>query len=436
MNMTFNFDNKYDKKNSDEKIIEATNYLLERYTFATMKDTGEIYSYDSERGIYVKGGEVFIKSELAAMHTYIPTSQVNEIINTIKSKTYTDRKEFDSTIEWLACKDCMVNLKTGETRPHSPDFMATIQIPVIYQKSLDLSNYQFSCPKIMKFLREIVSDKRDIDTILDFFAYCLWPEMKFHKFLILNGEGRNGKGTLCKLITCLFGTENVSSESLDQLLNGRFSPSQLNGKLVNIDADTSKEISKKLGILKKLTENDQISAEEKFKSPFNFVNHAKLIQVTNELPEIKEDTIAIFSRLIIIDFEKTFIKNANPNLIDELTTGEELFGLFHILLKRLPRVLKSGISYSKSIETLEQYQLRMNPVNYFADCYLEKASESKVKKDIVYKKYKEFCYRNKIHPKSETKFSQEIRKIGYEYKQLRDGSSYKPYYWINVRMKV
>ena len=172
------------------------------------------------------------------------------------------------------------------------------------------------------------------------------------------------------------------------------------------------------------------------KSPFNFVNHAKLIQVTNELPEIKEDTIAIFSRLIIIDFEKTFIKNANPNLIDELTTGEELFGLFHILLKRLPRVLKSGISYSKSIETLEQYQLRMNPVNYFADCYLEKASESKVKKDIVYKKYKEFCYRNKIHPKSETKFSQEIRKIGYEYKQLRDGSSYKPYYWINVRMKV
>ena len=382
MNMTFNFDNKYDKKNSDEKIIEAIKFLIEQYTFATMKDTDEIYHYDSDRGIYVKGGEVFIKKELAAMHAYIPSHHVNEIINTIKSKTYTDRKEFDSNIEWLACKDCMINLKTGEIKSNSPDFMATIQIPVSYRKSFDSQNNQFSCPRILKFLNEIVSDRRDVDTILDFLAYALWREMKYHKLLLLEGDGRNGKGTLCKVITRFFGYENVSSESLDQLLNGRFSSSQLNGKLVNIDADISKEISKKLGILKKLTGNDQISAEEKFKASFNFVNHAKLILVTNELPEIKEDTIAIFSRLLIINFSKTFIKNANPNLVEELTTEEELSGLLHILLKRLPRILKTGISYSKSIESLEQYQLRMNPVKYFADTYLEKVLNLKLKKKL------------------------------------------------------
>ena len=42
--------------------------------------------------------------------------------------------------------------------------------------------------------------------------------MKFHKLLLLEGDRRNGKGTLCKVITRLFGYENVSSESLDQLL--------------------------------------------------------------------------------------------------------------------------------------------------------------------------------------------------------------------------
>ncbi|HET9806206.1 MAG TPA: phage/plasmid primase, P4 family [Nitrososphaeraceae archaeon] len=434
--MTFNSDNIFSgKKLEHDKIIESINYLTNQYNFATLKDTDEIYYYDSNRGIYVKGREVFIKSELAAMQTYMPIHQVNEIINTIKSKTYTDRKEFDSKIEWLACKDCMINLLNGETQSHSPDFMATLQIPVTYKKIPDLPNNQFLCPKIMKFLHEIVSDKRDVETIIDFMAYCLWREMKFHKLLLLNGEGGNGKGTLCKLITCFFGRENVSSESLDQLLNGRFSPSQINGKLVNIDADTSKEISKKLGILKKLTGNDLISAEEKFKSPFNFVNHAKLIQVTNKLPEIKEDTIAIFSRLLIIDFSKTFIKNANPDLIKELTTEEELSGLLHVLLKRLPRVLKSGISYSKPIETLEQYQLRMNSVKYFSDNYLEKVQEYKVKKEVVYKKYKEFCFKNKITPKAEYKFSQQLVRMGFEYKQLRDGGTYRPYYWINLRMK-
>lgn len=112
-----------------------------------MKDTDDIYYYDSDKGIYVQGGGVFIKKEVAAMHTYLPTYQVNEIINTIKSKTYTDRKEFDSNIEWLACKNCMINLIIGETRPHSPDFMVTMQIPVTYPKILDSPNHQFSCPK-------------------------------------------------------------------------------------------------------------------------------------------------------------------------------------------------------------------------------------------------------------------------------------------------
>jgi len=437
MNIGSNSDSIYYRNKKDyEVIISSTNFLIERYTFATMKDTDEIYYYDSDKGIYVKGGEIFIKKELAAMHAYIPSHQVKEIINTIKSKTYIDRKEFDSNIEWLACKDCMINLKTGEIKPHLPDFMTAIQIPVSYRMSFDSQNNQFSCQRIMKFLNEIVSDRRDIDTILDFLALALWREMKYHKLLLLEGNGRNGKGTLCKVITRLFGYENVSSESLDQLLNGRFSSSQLNGKLVNIDADISKEISKKLGMLKKLTGNDQISAEEKFKASFNFVNHAKLILVTNELPEIKEDTIAIFSRLLIINFSKTFIKNANPNLIDELTTEEELSGLLQILLKRLPRVFKTGISYSKSIESLEQYQLRMNHVKYFADTYLEKVSECKIKKEIVYIKFKEYCYKNKITPKPENKFSQDMRKIGFEYRQLRTGSSFRSYYWINLRMKV
>ena len=212
---------------------------------------------------------------------------------------------------------------------------------------------------------------------------------------------------------------------------------ELNGKLVNIDADISKAISKKLGILKKLTGNDQISAEEKFKTSFNFVNHAKLILVTNKLPEIKEDTIAIFSRLLIINFSKTFIKNANPNLVEDLTTEEELSGLLHILLKRLPRILKTGISYSKSIETLEQYQLRMNPVKYFSEVYLEKVSESKVKKETVYNKFKEYCYKNKITIKPENKFSQDMIRMGFEYRQLqRWNKDFRSYYWINLRMKV
>jgi len=202
MNATFNFNKENEIKETEQNIIiESVNYLTERFTFTTMKDTEEIYYYDSNRGIHIKGGIIFIKSELSTMHVYIASHTVHEIINTIKSQTYTDRKEFDSKIEWVACENCMLNLLTGEDNTHSPEFMATIQIPVIYKKKLQPSNTELQkhnhCPRIMRFLHQIVSNRNDVDTILDFIAYCLWGEMRFHKILILNGEGRNGKSTLC-----------------------------------------------------------------------------------------------------------------------------------------------------------------------------------------------------------------------------------------------
>jgi hypothetical protein len=62
MNIASDSDSIYYRNKKDyEQIISSTNFLIKQYTFATMKDTDEIYHYDSDRGIYVKGGEIFIK---------------------------------------------------------------------------------------------------------------------------------------------------------------------------------------------------------------------------------------------------------------------------------------------------------------------------------------------------------------------------------------
>ena len=91
--------------------------------------------------------------------------------------------------------------------------------------------------------------------------------------------------------------------------------------------------------------------------------------------------LAIFSRLIVIDFSKTYTENANPDLINELTTTEELSGLFTVLLKRLPRILKFGISYTKSIEEIShKYKFRINSVKNFADAHLQESLETILEK--------------------------------------------------------
>ena len=293
------------------------------------------------------------------------------------------RSRFDSQIEWLTLKNCVVNLKTLDTRPFSPEFMATIRIPVSYCNENGVMNDFFEwiedpfvtvpCPAILKFMYEVMSPE-DVETVLDFIAYCLWRSFPFHVYLLFNGSGRNGKGVMLEIIKCFLEHNNVSGESLHRLLGTRFATAELYGKVANIDADLSKEALKNTGVLKKMTGGDYIPAEKKFCPPFQFVNHAKLLFSANEIPMAEDETDAFFSRLIIINFPNQFLGNkADPIIIRKLTTDDELSGLLRITLRRLPRVLKEGISTTSSSidENYEKYILSSYPVRAFFEAVLE-----------------------------------------------------------------
>lgn len=143
----------------------------------------------------------------------------------------------------------------------------------------------------------------------------------------------------------------------------RFATAELYGKLANIDADLSKKALKNTGILKKLTGGDYIPTEKKFRSPFQFVSNTKLLFSANEIPITEDETDAFFSCLIIINFPNQFVgKKDDPYLF--ITTDEELSGLLRIILRRLPRVLKEGISTTSSSidENYKKYILSSTPV--------------------------------------------------------------------------
>ena len=116
----------------------------------------------------------------------------------------------------------------------------------------------------------------DVETVLDFIAYCLWRELRFHKLLLFNGSGRNGKGVTTQLITRFLGRQNVSNETLHRILENRFASAKLFGKMANIDADMSSQALRHTGILKMLTGGDDVPAEHKFKPAFSLIDSAKI----------------------------------------------------------------------------------------------------------------------------------------------------------------
>jgi hypothetical protein len=201
-------------KEALEAISKLAKDLTKKYHFKTMKDTREIYYYDHNAGIYRKDGEWLIEQELLRYNPERRTTyDAAEIKNRIMWSTYTDRTAFDPDINWLCCANVMVNIRTGEVRDHNSAFMATVQVPHIF-----LHRTPYVHPyKIMQFFHQVIASDENIETILDFIAYSLYRDLPFHKWLLLNGGGRNGKGTTLTLITKFLGTDNVSNETLERL---------------------------------------------------------------------------------------------------------------------------------------------------------------------------------------------------------------------------
>ncbi|HEY7570724.1 MAG TPA: phage/plasmid primase, P4 family [Nitrososphaeraceae archaeon] len=420
--------------------------ILYNYHLKTMRDNYEQWHYSHTKGIFVQEGEFLVKEVMQSIvGTKLTTKLFNEAKNEIERRSLMRRTEFDRDIEWMATNNCMVNLLTGESFTFSPNFLCTTKLPV----TLDHRYIKDACAnclrlvkwhdsEIMKFLNSIM-DPEDIDLILDFLAYCMWRDYRQNFWLLLHGAGSNGKSTLLSLIQRFLGTDNVSSESLDRLLHNQFSIANLYQKIANIDADVSQDvILNNTGILKILTGNDVITGEYKFKTSFKFTNHAKLIMSCNKISQTGDDTDAFYRRVLIISFKKQFFgKNDDRKIIAKLTTEQELTGLLHELLSRIPRIVNEGlrqVTNESLAETYRKYSWGSDPLKYFCDRAIMLDTTAKVPKMDMYNHYIKFCNAEGLPTESEQSFSRKFRKnTDLQTKQFRLNHD-KVYCWVGVRL--
>ena len=117
---------KEEEKKKQEKIQEQVKLkkpieeLEIKYHFKTLNDTSEIWYYKESKGIFVSNAEVVIKARLESeFGLEFSRRDVSEFLGHIERRTYFDRANFNPSIEWMPFEDCVVNLKTLETKPQS-----------------------------------------------------------------------------------------------------------------------------------------------------------------------------------------------------------------------------------------------------------------------------------------------------------------------------
>jgi putative DNA primase/helicase len=401
------------EEETSNKISDAVDAWIAQYHFVCRTDGNILYYY--KNGVYVPKGELLL-SEMAEQefHGKCSNNMVKEIIGMTKRRTYVDPKNFDVNPDIINVKNGLLDIWTGELKPHTHELYYTVQLPVTFDPDA-------SCPKIKNFFEEIVI-LDDVPLLEEIAGWILWRPYDIHKAIMLWGGGRNGKSAFLRLLEALHGIENISHVSLSKLVSERFAGIDLVGKAGNFFGDLPAKDLSETDIFKAVTGQDTIRVEDKFMKAFDILNTAKMVFSANKLPKSSDDSNGFYSRWIIIKFPFQFgtpERPFNKNLDNELSTPEELSGLLNLSLVALKRMKQNNwnFSYRLTLEDIkDMYKRLSDPVYaYLQDCCesSKPSANSYVIKSDLYNDFKIYAAENNLAPMSMTKFVTSVEDQSY-----------------------
>jgi len=384
-----------------------------------------VYIWTGDKWEEKANGEIK-KAKYAIFGTKFPKASTESIYEYFQGKgQYTNVKPKPSHL--IAFQNGLFNLKTEKLEPLTPEYFVINTLPINY-------NPKAKCPKFQKFQKEIHYPE-DIDFINEWFAYNFYTSYERAMFVILIGNGQNGKTVELAVLQGILGEENVNNSSIQQLTYSQYGPAEPYHKLAVIGDDITNQKLKQTGILKSLSAGASINARRIYGYPFDYTNYAKITAACNEPPEIIDDSDGLWNRLKFIDYPNKFAENPiegtnerqakeKRQLIKDLL--EEKEGITKLLVDTLLKLYKNGFkfTYNKSTKDVREYYRRKSKptICWIEECIISTNDDSKYFfKDKSYPHFKQWCKNNKIKTvPSGQKFFSTLIDEGFSWTQPRE----------------
>jgi len=430
----------------------VVSYLLRKFKIICEYKTDKIKLYDSQLN-YFKDVGVELVQEFLTSELNINNTRTNaiEILHLLKTKTYVDddAQRKSAPLNLIPFKNGVLDLKTMQLLKHDPKYLFDYQHPIEYKP-------EAKCPNIDAFFKQLVPEEA-VDLLYDIFGLILYRENFLEKFFVFTGGGSNGKSRVLIVIQKFIGDGNHSNISLRQMTEDRFAVAKTHKKNVNIGSDIGGQPIRDTSMLKAACSTDQISGQFKFGDIFDFTPTATQLFAANDPPVFVDDSDGMYRRAELILFPNQFgndkdiaedptYKKADPNIVENVTTHEEMSGLLNKAVEHLKKIFttsqlsvtrstselrKNYVKYSNSIKAFLEEMCE--ECNYVPAEY-EKIKENKITRTILiepasgyifvadlYDGYKLFCEREKLQVKTLDFFGKRIVKdSGWELDKQKD----------------
>ncbi|WP_141211430.1 phage/plasmid primase, P4 family [Rhodoferax sp. TH121] len=296
---------------------------------------------------------------------------------------------FDANPYLLAVKNGVIDLRTGEFRPSTPQDMLVVQANVVF-------DHQATAPKFKKFMNFFTCGRPKLEEYLQrVLGYMLLGHGKEQVAFILLGDTENGKGVLSRVMEFVLGKYviSIAPNLLTKAYSGNpNSPTPalmaLRGARMYLCGEGQEGKPFDAAFFKQLSGNDTFTARDGYASQGEFRPVGKLWLSTNELPDVDRQQKAIWRRMVIIPCDGK-VEKVNRNLDDEL--AQEASGVLNWLIEGTKAYRKNGLGSCEEVDQAKKTAMAKSDsvANWIAE-KCSTGSKKKVQASVAYKDYIQF----------------------------------------------
>ena len=250
------------------------------------------------------------ESELANFEFMVAQSaqQVTEAVSSLLIKTPDGLRELDEQGQLL--------VPTGDFRPN---FLT----PMLNVSEEDKA-------RVFAVISGWLNSDEEAESLLRHVATSLSPGWSAVKYVMLLGDGRNGKSVMLKMLHQLFGRTNVSTVTRQAISEQSAVVTELNGKLLNIVYDGRAEYLKDSGSEKSLVAGEPIPIRKLYESSATIVQtNALFLEGLNREPKTHDKSSALQKRIVRFQFPNVYTLD---HRFEKSMINEQMLGAFLSLL--------------------------------------------------------------------------------------------------------
>jgi P4 family phage/plasmid primase-like protien len=378
---------------------------------------------DSEDAVNAIGNAVVELSEVAHNTESLRTLTAMRKIAESEPGIAVADSSFDVDPLLLNVNNGIIDLRTGDLRPHSGDDYMTMLAPVMYRPGARFSLWE-------QFLKQVTGGDNELESYLQrALGYSITGLTSEDVLLFVFGPGGSGKSTFVKAISSVLG-DYAATADFESLVKRpgaggiRNDIARLRGRRLvsSIEVDEGKELAQ--GLVKTITGGDVVAARFLYKEFFEFQPTFTLLLVANDPPELDANDSGMWRRIRALPFDNALPKDEQSPMVRSLLASPELAGpaILNWLVEGCLMWQEEGLGSCRAVdERTRGYREEVDVLGRFLHdvCFVDAGAS--VRSGDLYRAYSAWARENGELPVfTQNLFGRKLTNRGYPIAKVND----------------